>query len=51
MTALLFPYSFSSAGLCRFVNDVRLKNKSQSKEFRQTLMHPEGGAKPRVEDA
>ena len=36
---------------CTFVNDVRLKNKSQSKEFRQTLMHPEGGAKPRVEDA
>lgn len=36
---------------CRFVNDVRLKNKSQSKEFSQTLMQPEGGAKPRVEAA
>lgn len=37
--------------LCRFVNDVRLKNKSQGKEFSQTLMQPEGGAKPRVEAA
>ena len=26
--------------VCRFVNDVRLKNKSQSKEFSQTLMQP-----------
>ena len=49
--AKLVQSAVKEIGKCRFVNDVRLKNKSQSKEFSQTLMQPEGGAKPRVEAA